>query len=109
MQTIPSNLLILEKLNIYEPFLNDLFSMSAYHSAFQAFLASPDEIRKAVSSPGSSQQSSRGGGLVKAEAPEAETLTIRKSSRKRTRRKRFESESSSSSSQSESVSLCLRC
>ena len=68
--------------------------MSGYHSAFQAFLASPEEVRKAA-------------GQVETEAGEAETLNIRKSSRKRRRRKRYESEGSSSSSQSESVSLCF--
>ena len=68
--------------------------MSGYHSAFQAFLAAPEEVRKAA-------------GQVEIEA--GETLNIRKSSRKRRRRKRYESEGSSSSSQSESVSLCLLC
>ena len=92
-----------------------LLHMSAFHNAFEAFLATPGEGENGAAapdtpstsnSPGSEQTDPQSpnpvkktavGIVVKTPSPEAEILTapIRKSTRQR-RRKRFESESSSS-------------
>ena len=96
--------------------------MSAFHNAFEAFLAAPGEGENGTApetpstsnSPGSEQTDPQSpntvkktavGIVVKAPSPEAEILAtpIRKSTRQR-RRKRFESESSTSG-QTDSVSI----
>ena len=94
--------------------------MSAFHNAFEAFLAVPGDegtsqtpdTPSTSNSPGSNQdpqspnsvKKTSVGIVVKAPSPEAEILStpIRKSTRQR-RRKRFESESSTSG-QTDSVS-----
>ena len=69
--------------------------MSAFHNAFEAFLASPDDAGGAVATRPS------GGLTVTNPSPEAEigTTPLRKSTRTR-RRKKFESSSSSGGSDS---------
>ena len=68
--------------------------MSAFHNAFEAFLASPDDATVATARPS-------GGLTVTNPSPEAEICTtpLRKSTRTR-RRKKFESSSSSGGSDS---------
>ena len=72
--------------------------MSAFHNAFEAFLASPDDATGAVVTRPS------GGLTVTNPSPEAEigTTPLRKSTRTR-RRKKFESSSSSGGSDSVST------
>ena len=72
--------------------------MSAFHNAFEAFLASPDDAGGAVATRPS------GGLTVTNPSPEAEIATtpLRKSTRTR-RRKKFESSSSSGGSDSVST------
>ena len=73
--------------------------MSAFHNAFEAFLASPDDASGAVTATRPS-----GGLTVTNPSPEAEigTTPLRKSTRTR-RRKKFESSSSSGGSDSVST------
>ena len=80
--------------------------MSAFHNAFEAFLASPDDATVATARPS-------GGLTVTNPSPEAEICTtpLRKSTRTR-RRKKFESSSSSGGSDSVSANaspLFLSC
>jgi hypothetical protein len=77
--------------------------MSAFHNAFEAFLATPD------TPAGMAERGGRAPGLaVTAPTPEAEIATtpLRKSTRAR-RRKKFESSSSSEGSDSVSTALLL--
>ena len=79
--------------------------MSAFHNAFEAFLASPDDASGAVTATRPS-----GGLTVTNPSPEAEigTTPLRKSTRTR-RRKKFESSSSSGGSDSVSTSYDTDC